>query len=183
MTPAICQPYGQAHETHGALSAATTIATTVCSCHTISQLPTLPHKPPGTAPAIPHCWFYPLCPPPPCFDPPSHPMPVHIVKMGCHLQGIPPTKPIIRTTSPVRHNMPPVNKGPPSGHTTQFHLPCLHCCHENSPQEHGTHPYGHHHRCHHYWLQPSHSHHHPHVFCAHHTFVPLPLASSFWRGF
>ena len=47
-----------------------------------------------------HPHFYPPHPPPPCFDPPSHLMPAYIVEIVRHLQGIPPTKPIVCITSP-----------------------------------------------------------------------------------
>ena len=91
--------------------------------------------------------------------------------------------PHVITMSPVCHNVPPANTGPPSGHATQFCQPFPHQCHESSPQEHSTHPCGRHHCHHRYWLQPSHSHGHPHVFCICHAFEPLPLVSSFWRRF
>ena len=57
--------------------------------------------PPVTSPQ-PHS-----CPPPPHFMPLSQPMPVYVIEMIRHPQGIAPMKPIIHTTSPVCHNVPP----------------------------------------------------------------------------
>ena len=51
------QPSAWAHKTHGALSAATTIATTVDSCHAVPRLPTPPHEPHGMAAATPTAVF------------------------------------------------------------------------------------------------------------------------------
>ena len=50
-----------------------------------------------------HCrpCFYLSCLPPPHFDP------VHIIEMVHHPWGITPTKPVVHTTSPIRHNVPP----------------------------------------------------------------------------
>ena len=57
-----------------------------------------------------HPCFYPSCPPPPHSDPPLHSMPIHIIEMVHHLQGIAPMKPVIHTMC----HMPPFNSFQPS---------------------------------------------------------------------
>ena len=47
-----------------------------------------------------HHHFHSSRTPPPHFNPPSHPEPVHTIKMVHHLQRIAPTKPVICTMSP-----------------------------------------------------------------------------------
>ena len=79
--------------------------------------------------------FYSPHPPPPRF---AHPAPIHIVETVRHPQGIAPTKPVIRTTSPVRHNAPPApvrlvetthhqhETRPPNGHPSRPPPPAIH---------------------------------------------------------
>ena len=52
----------------------------------------------------PYRCFYPLHPPSPRFDPLPNPAPIYVVETVRHPQGIAPTKPVVRTTSPVRHD-------------------------------------------------------------------------------
>ena len=101
--------------------------------HRRSQSPCDPSTPNSTTRATwngsrhPHRRFY---RPPPRFDPLPNPTPTYVVETVRHPQGIAPTKPVIRTMSPVRHNAPrapvrlvsaihlPQKASSPSGHTT-----------------------------------------------------------------
>ena len=86
----------------------------------------------------PYQRFYPLHPPSPCFDPLPNPTPIYVIKTVRHPQGIAPTKPVVRTTSPVHHNAPrapvrPISAShfsqmvtPPNGHPSRPPLLAIH---------------------------------------------------------
>ena len=76
--------------------------------HCRSQSPCNPSTPNSAKRATwnsachPHRCFHPSPPPPHL----AHSTPIYTVEMVHHPQGIAPTKPVIRTTSPVHHNAP-----------------------------------------------------------------------------